>query len=197
MDTVSVSIKRLSPAEFSLIADRLVDIYLAAMDYSPDMHDPRVAAWRRDTLRPGFAAVVASGPNDVVGVAYGFLGTPDHWWDRQLRRGLSAHNVDEDTQLAVRSGYFEVAEIHVRPGLQGHGIGRQLLAELLWNAPADRALLSTPEVPREDNHAFRLYRSFGFTDLLRDFRYPGDDRLFAVLSADLPITPPPRRPSRL
>lgn len=188
MDVVSVSIKRLSPAEFSLLTPRLVDIYLSAMEYAPGMHNSRVAAWRRDTLQPGFTSIIATGPNDVVGVAYGFLSTPDHWWDRQLRHGMNEQQVDELTRDEVQSGYFEVAEIHVRPGLQGHGIGRQLLAELLWNAPAERALLSTPEVAHEANHAFRLYRSFGFTDLLRHFHYPNDDRPFAVLKVDLPIS---------
>lgn len=190
IDHVSVSIKRLSPAEFSLITPRLVDLHLQAMDYSPDLHSSRVRAWRHDTMKRGFNAVIATGPNDVVGVAYGFLSSPDHWWDRQLRRGLKDQNVDESTQIEVRSGYFEVAEIHVRPGLQGRGIGRALLSELLWNAPARRALLSTPEVPGEANGAFALYRSFGFTDVLRDFRYPSDVRPFAVLKVDLPIVSP-------
>lgn len=182
-----MSIRRLTGGEFSLLVPRLVDIYLEAMDYEPDIHDARTQAWRREVIRPGFTCVIAAGPNDVVGLAYGFIGTPDHWWDYQLRRGMREQEVPESVQLEIRAGYFEVAEIHVRPGLQGHGIGRSLLTELLWNAPAPRALLSTPEVEGEANGAFGLYRSMGFVDVLRHFRYPGDQRPFAILGRDLPL----------
>lgn len=76
--------------------------------------------------------------------------------------------------------------MHVAPRAQGRGLGRAMLTELLRNAPASWALLSTPEVPGEDNAAFGLYRSFGFTDILRDFYYAGDPRPFAVLGLRLP-----------
>jgi hypothetical protein len=33
-----------------------------------------------------------------------------------------------------------------------------------------------------------MYRSLGFTDLRRDYRFPGDDRPFAVLGVRLPFT---------
>lgn len=184
---MSVTIRRLTGAEFSLLVPRLVDIYIEAMGYDPNIRDSRADVWRREVIRPGFTCIIASGPNDVVGLAYGFIGTPDHWWDYQLRRGMRQQKVPESVQLEVRAGYFEVAEIHVRPGLQGHGIGRSLLTELLWNAPAPRALLSTPEVEGEANGAFGLYRSMGFVDLLRNFRYPGDNRPFAILCRDLPL----------
>ena len=84
--------------------------------------------------------------------------------------------------------YFEVAEVHGLPRMQGHGLGRQLLTELLWNAPGKWALLSTPEVPNESNRAFSLYRSMGFTDVIRQYRYPGDERPFAILKLPLPLS---------
>jgi ribosomal protein S18 acetylase RimI-like enzyme len=45
-------------------------------------------------------------------------------------------------------------------------------------------LLSTPDA---DTRAFRLYRRFGFTDLARNYLFPGDARPFAVLGARLPL----------
>lgn len=185
-----MSIKRLTTAEFQLLAPRLVDIHLEAMGYPFELHARRLESWRRDTLQPGFISAIATGPNDVVGVAYGFLSDHNHWWDRQLRKGMEAQGVSEELQREISSGYFEVTEIHVRPGLHGRGIGRSLLTELLWNVPAPRAVLSTPEVAGENNPAFGLYRSLGFTDLLRDYYYPGDDRPFAVLMCDLPLATP-------
>jgi ribosomal protein S18 acetylase RimI-like enzyme len=187
---VNISIRRISGPEFSIAAPRLVDIYIAAMDYSPSVRNQRIRAWREDTLLPGFTAIVAATHNDVVGLAYGFLGTRETWWDRQLRKGLQAAGHDDETIKEIAGDYFEIAEIHVRPGLQGAGVGRRLLTDLLWNAPARAALLSTPEIPGEDNNAFGLYRSFGFHDVLRHFHFDGDTRPFAVLGLPLPLGQP-------
>jgi ribosomal protein S18 acetylase RimI-like enzyme len=48
-------------------------------------------------------------------------------------------------------------------------------------------LLSTPEADEQRSRAWRLYRRFGFVDVLRDFHFPGDDRAFAVLGRTLPL----------
>ncbi|HZK32034.1 MAG TPA: GNAT family N-acetyltransferase [Corynebacterium sp.] len=188
--TVTISIRRISGPEFSMIAPRLVDIYLSAMGYSPSVHSQRLHAWRSDTVMPGFTAIVATTQNDVVGLAYGFLGSRDTWWDRQLRKGLRGAGHDEDSVRNITGDYFEIAEIHVHPGMQGAGIGRRLLSELLWNAPAGSALLSTPEVPGESNNAFGLYRSMGFQDVLRHCYFDGDNRPFAILGRTLPLEQP-------
>lgn len=182
-----MSIRRITGAEFALLTPRLVDLYIDAMDYHPSIRDSRIQSWKRDLLKPGFTGVIATTADEVIGVAYGFLGRPEHWWDHQLQRGMREQRVPDATQNSIRSGYFEVAEIHVHPDRQGNGLGRRLISELLWNAPATLALLSTPEVDGEANSAFGLYRSLGFTDVLRQFRYPGDDRPFAVLRRDLPL----------
>lgn len=184
---MTVQIRRITPPEFSILAPQLVDIYIQAMEYSPAIAQGRASSWRAETYYPGFSAVIAEDHTGLVGVAYGFLGNPDAWWDRQLRRAFVMQGGPDEQQQALLRSYFEVAEIHVRPGAQGHGIGKRMLTELLWNVPADYALLSTPEVPGELNGAFGLYRSFGFFDVLRDHHYPGDARPFAVLGLKLPI----------
>lgn len=188
MSNVNVSIQRLTVAEFALLTPRLVDLYIEAMGYSPRIHSSRVRSWKNDLLRPGFTCIIASTADDIVGVAYGFLGGPENWWDRQLRRGMQEQGTSAAVREAVNSGYFEVAELHVSPFLQGNGLGRKLIQELLLNVSAPIALLSTPEVEGEENRAFGLYRSLGFTDVLRHYLYPGDDRPFAVLGRDLPLT---------
>ncbi|HET9519064.1 MAG TPA: GNAT family N-acetyltransferase, partial [Actinoplanes sp.] len=43
------------------------------------------------------------------------------------------------------------------------------------------------------SRAWRLYRGFGFTDVLRHFVFPGDERQFAVLGRELPL---PQHPAR-
>ncbi|WP_293768856.1 GNAT family N-acetyltransferase [uncultured Corynebacterium sp.] len=184
---MNVTLHRLLPAEFSMYAPQLVDIYIEAMGYDPHVRRNRIAAWRSEVTQPGFTAILAQAESTVVGVAYGFLGSPDTWWDRQLRRGFEAHGGIDEARRDILTSYFELAEIHVSPVCQGHGIGKLLLHELLWNVPARHVLLSTPEVEGEGNRAFGLYRSEGFTDILRHYYYPGDTRPFAILGARLPL----------
>ena len=82
---------------------------------------------------------------------------------------------------------MELTELHVAPSHQGRGIGTALLREFLSDRPESTVLLSTPEVEDESNGAWRLYRSLGFGDVLRSYRFDGDARPFAVLSRPLPL----------
>lgn len=191
MDTVSVTIRELSPHEFSAMAPELVDLYIGAMHYPASIRDQRVTVWRRDSTERDFAAVAAFDEGQLAGIAYGFRGSPHRWWDQQLRRGLVNNHAMTSQMVSVVENYFELAEIHVSPRLQGGGIGRAMINRLLLKAPQPFVLLSTPEVPRESNAAFGLYRSLGFKDVLRHFRYAGDPRPFAVLGRTLPLPPDP------
>lgn len=176
------------------MAPELVDLYITAMKYPRSMRDQRIAVWRREITMPGFTAVAAfqqkeSDTASLAGIAYGFIGNPDRWWDQQLRKGLVERHAMTPAMVDVVSNYFEVAEVHVSPELQGRGAGRELMQRLLGSAPTRYVLLSTPEVPNEQNAAFGLYRSLGFRDVLRDFTYAGDPRPFAVLGRQLPLEP--------
>ena len=182
-----MEIRRLSGPEFAVLTPQLVDVYIEAMGYDPSIRSGRIDVWRREIVQPGFTALVALDHDRVLGLAYGYLGNPDTWWDRQVRRGIREMGGPDTRQVILLRDYFEVAEIHVDPSQQGRGIGRILLSKLLWLAPASHAMLSTPEVDDEANHAFSLYRSMGFGDELRHFQFDGDARPFAVLSVPLPL----------
>ncbi|NWO17987.1 MAG: GNAT family N-acetyltransferase, partial [Corynebacterium sp.] len=54
---MSLTIRRLSPQEFALNAQPLVDIYISAMGYDPAIRDGRVYSWQREIIRPGFTAL--------------------------------------------------------------------------------------------------------------------------------------------
>lgn len=168
-----------------MLAPQLVDIYLEAMEYSPAIRSQRIKVWRGEVLWSGFTAVAAIHQGSIVGVAYGFIGARERWWDRQLIRAMRQRGGPTAEDKEILRDYFEVAEVHVLPAVQGNGIGSQLLELLLKLAPTRWALLSTPEVDRENNNAFRVYRKFGFTDVARDFLYDGDTRPFAILGLDL------------
>lgn len=186
---MSVEIRRLTAGEFSILVPQLVDIYMVAMGYDQKIRSQRIRVWRGEVTWPGFTAIAAvdHASDSVVGVAYGFLGSRERWWDRQLVQAMEQNGGMTPEQRRILKSYFEVAEIHVSPSHQGAGIGGALLRELLRLAPADWAVLSTPEVEAEANNAFGLYRRYGFTDIARDYSYPGDPRPFAILARRLPL----------
>lgn len=187
METVSVTFRDLSPHEFSAMSPQLVDLYIRTMNYPVSIREQRVNVWQRDSTERDFAAVAAFANDELAGIAYGFRGAPNRWWDRQLRSGLVNNHAMTPHMIEIVDNYFELAEIHVSPQLQGGGIGRTLITRLLIHAPQPFVLLSTPEVPHEANAAFGLYRSLGFRDVLRNFTYAGDPRPFAVLGRTLPL----------
>lgn len=186
MVAVGISIRRLHRQEFVQHTPELVDLYMAAMHYDPQLRDSWITSWYRHSLSPGFISVIASDSDGVCGIAHGHAGTPMNWWHIQVQNGLMTRGTyDKHRQLLA--SYFELSEIHVAPGKQGHGVGAALITELLRDNHHPCVLLSTPEVSNEANGAFGLYRKFGFTDVLRDFQFTGDDRKFAILSAALPL----------
>ncbi|KXP14579.1 GNAT family N-acetyltransferase [Tsukamurella pseudospumae] len=193
-------IHALSPHDATLWLPAALQIYVAAMDYPAGTEAHRLPMWREHLNRPGYAAFgavqalpTADGrPVDhLVGIAYGYSGAGDQWWNRQLRVGLRQRGLPPAGIEAVAGDYFELTELHVHPAAQGHGIGNALLTALLTGRPEPRVLLSTPEVAAEQNRAWKLYRRTGFYDVLRDFRFSGDPRPFAVLGHDLPFVAPP------
>ncbi|ALF57809.1 GNAT family N-acetyltransferase [Corynebacterium pseudotuberculosis] len=192
---MSISIQSLSSTAFAFHCPDFVNLYIDAMGYSPSLRRSRVSVWRRAVMESGFAAVCAIESDKrypyvygdgIVGIAYGFLGRREHWWNRQIRRGLrNAKVTSSDIKTSMPDHYFELAEIHVSPLAQAQGIGHRLLSALLQKIDSPTVLLSTTEVPNESNAAFALYRRHGFYDLLRDFYFQGDSRAFAILRAEL------------
>ncbi|WP_280269913.1 GNAT family N-acetyltransferase [Nocardia wallacei] len=175
-------------------------VYVAAMDYPRGTEHHRAPMWTEHTTRPGWQAVAAVIPDDtgefdlrtapIVAIAYGYHGAPHQWWHQQVHNGMRRSGWPEHAARELLSNYFELTELHVHPAAQGRGIGETLLVRLLRDRPETAALLSTPEVDREDNRAWRLYRRQGFTDVVRHFVFSGDTRRFAVLGRRLPLEAP-------
>ncbi|MGB3696788.1 MAG: N-acetyltransferase [Gordonia sp. (in: high G+C Gram-positive bacteria)] len=204
------------PAELShLWLDPAVHVYITAMHYPRGSEAGRTPLWRDHIARPGWAAygafttlsaldslrptytplrvrtpLAASDREVLIGVAYGYRGAPDQWWNRQLYAGLLRAGVPASEAREFTRDYFELTELHVHPIGQGRGVGERLLTALLADRPEAKVLLSTPEVRGEDNRAWSLYRRLGFGDVLRDFTFVGDARPFAFLGRGLPLPPP-------
>lgn len=162
---------------FARLVDPAADVYGAAMRRTPDL-----VAQRRDIMaghvdRQGFVAAAAMDGQRLVGFGYGYHGRPGEWWHDVVSSALGS-----DRSRQWLSDAFELAELHVDPTYQGAGVGRQLLDTVLDAAAGQTVVLSTYD---QETVARALYRSFGFVDLLRDFRFPGSGEIYAVLGLQL------------
>jgi ribosomal protein S18 acetylase RimI-like enzyme len=175
----------LTQAELHARLTEALTLYVNAMGYPPGTVQQRAPMWIEHATRPGWRCVaMLDADGAMVGVAYGYRGAPRQWWHEQVHKGLSTTMPPDQIRLWL-SDYFELTELHVRPDSQGRGFGEQLMRGLLAEPlPASRVLLSTPEGP---SRAWRLYLRLGFRELLRNYRFAGDPRRFAVLGRELPI----------
>jgi ribosomal protein S18 acetylase RimI-like enzyme len=123
----------------------------------------------------------------LLGVAYGYRGAPDQWWQQQVVRGLRHFGFPPAEIARLMGDYFELTELHIHPSAQGNGLGEALARRLLADRTEAHVLLSTPEIHDEPNRAWRLYRRLGFTDVIRDYHFSGDPRAFAILGRALPL----------
>lgn len=175
----------LTPERLQARLPEALHVYVTAMGYPPGTAQHRAPLWLEHMRRPGWRSVAAlDGDDAIVGIVYGYNGGAGQWWYEQVRKGLATVMPPAHVD-AWLTDYFEFTELHVLPHRQGHGLGEQLLRAVLAEpAPARHVLLSTPEGP---SRAWRLYRRLGFVDLLRDHRFAGDPRKFAVLGRTLPL----------
>ncbi|HEX5595354.1 MAG TPA: GNAT family N-acetyltransferase [Micromonosporaceae bacterium] len=163
--------------------DDVIAVYGEAMGYRPELLQSRRGYMATHVRRPGFRAVATlTTEGQLVGFGYGYTSAPGQWWHDQVSGAL-----DKEARRRWFADCFEVVELHVRPPAQGHGVGARQLRTLLAMASGTTTLLSTPEADEQESRAWRLYRRFGFVDVLRDFRFPGDERAFAVLGRTLPL----------
>ncbi|MEB3020970.1 GNAT family N-acetyltransferase [[Mycobacterium] crassicus] len=190
------------------MSDRLGEalrVYVAAMGYPPGTENQRAAMWLDHTRRRGWRAVAAleepAEPTDaehrpngastrLLGVAYGYSGAPDQWWQQQVVLGFQRRGLPGSDIMRLMSSYFELTELHVLPSAQGSGLGEALARRLLSGRPEANVLLSTPEISGEGNRAWRLYRRLGFIDVIRGHQFAGDPRPFAILGRTLPLEQP-------
>jgi ribosomal protein S18 acetylase RimI-like enzyme len=184
--TLAVSVSELNPAEFAGRLDQLIAVYAAAMRPPTGLLVGRRSIMASHAGHPAFRALVVTddGTDEAVGFGYGFHGAAGQWWHDTVSRAVTASRGDA-AAAAWLNDSFEVAELHVTPDYQGHGIGAGVLLRLTSGRPERTALLSTRDA---DTPARRLYRGTGFTDLLTEFHFfPGGEPPYAVMGAVLPL----------
>lgn len=192
----------LSPHDMRRRLGDALGVYVHAMQYPRGTENQRAAMWLEHTRRAGWQAVavveVDSRPGEtpspaelgnapLLGVAYGYGGAPDQWWQQQVVVGLQRVGCPGAEITRLMSSYFELTELHVHPRSQGRGLGEALTRRLLAGRAEANVLLSTPETNDTPNRAWRLYRRLGFTDIIRGYHFAGDPRAFAVLGRRLPL----------
>ena len=175
-----------TPADLTRRLDDVIAVYGQAMGYPPSLLATRRGYIASHVHRRGFLAVASVDvQGTLLGFGYGYRSEPSQWWHDQVRGAITPQQ-----RLGWLAECFEVVELHVRPAAQGHGLGAAQLRMLLSMAEGATTLLSTPEADEATSRAWRLYRRFGFVDVLRDFSFPGDLRPFAVLGRTLPLPAP-------
>ena len=192
----------LSPGDMAHRLGEAPSVYVDAMSYPRGTENQRASMWLEHTRRTGWHAVAAvevdGGESEVptaeqvararlLGIAYGYRGAPDQWWQQQVMRGLRHVGLPHTDITGLMGDYFELTELHIHPNAQGRGLGEALARRLLTGRPEANVLLSTPEMNGESNRAWRLYRRMGFTDVIRGYHFAGDPRAFAVLGRSLPL----------
>lgn len=194
-----------SPSDMQRRLGDALAVYVDAMRYPRGTEDQRASMWLEHTQRSGWKAVAAveapdrDGPDAaplsdlelasaaLVGIAYGYRGAPDQWWQQQVVAGLHRVGADAARIAELMTSYFELTELHIHPRAQGRGLGEALARRLLADRRESQVLLSTPEINGEANRAWRLYRRLGFADIIRGYHFAGDPRAFAILGRSLPL----------
>lgn len=195
----------LSPDDMQRRLPDALRVYVDAMRYPRGTEELRSPLWLEHTRRAGWKAVAAvesAGHQDdfgapatppiltdlpLLGIAYGYRGAPDQWWQQQVLEGLRRIGTPQDRIAELTANYFELTELHIDPRAQGQGLGEALTRRLLTGCDESHVLLSTPEINGEDNRAWRLYRRLGFFDVIRGYHFAGDPRAFAILGRTLPL----------
>ena len=169
-------VRVLDAAGFAPYVDSAAHVYGAAMGRGPEQVVQRRSIITGHLDRDGFVAVTAMRKRDLHGFGYGYPGSPGDWWHDVVTGAM-----DRATARSWMSDVFEVAELHVAPDRQGHGLGRAILQTLLDNSASQTVVLSTHD---RESPARGLYRSFGFADLLNNFRFPGSSEVYAILGLE-------------
>ena len=195
----------LPPSDMERRLTDALSVYVDAMRYPPRHRESA----RRDVARAHPATRLAGGGRGrsrrrprrstaavgaelsdapLLGVAYGYRGAPDQWWQQQVVLGLQRSGFPPPEIAQLMTSYFELTELHIHPRAQGRGLGEALARRLL----ADRERGATSCSPRRRPTARPTgpggsTGGSGFIDIIRGYHFAGDPRAFAILGRALPL----------
>ncbi|WP_308250648.1 GNAT family N-acetyltransferase [Nonomuraea rhizosphaerae] len=153
------------------LAIRAEPPYDSGPNYSPERFRERTG---RQVVLPGFELVSADLDGVPVGFAFGFTMAAGRWWGGETT---------PPPQEALDAPKLAVVELDLLPEHRGHGIGRQLLAQLLDGCHEPAATL----LSRPDTAAHAMYLRWGWK--IAGTVRPAPD----AVVADAMVTYPDRR----
>ncbi|WP_434597235.1 GNAT family N-acetyltransferase [Streptomyces sp. A5-4] len=171
------------PVDLAVRVDEALAVQAVAFGLSEDEIGVRRHLVLRHLLNPGALALGATTPDGrLVGFVYGMPNDRTHWWSTVVQPYL--RDTGRDSWL---DDSFVITELHVHPGFQARGVGRQLITMLTDAADQPRSILSAIDT---ESPARGLYRTLGYADLARQVLFPSAPKPYAVMGAPLPL---PRR----
>ncbi|MCD2464074.1 MULTISPECIES: GNAT family N-acetyltransferase [unclassified Streptomyces] len=177
MDDAEVMI---GPVNLAARVDEALAVQALAFGLDADEVAVRRHIVLRHLLSPGARAYGATTPEGrLVGFVYGMPNDRGHWWSTVVEAYLRATGT-----VDWLDDSFVITELHVHPGYQGRGVGRELITTITDESAQPRSILSAIDT---DSPARGLYRSLGYEDLARQVHFPSAARPYAVMGASLPL----------
>ncbi|MFD3541486.1 GNAT family N-acetyltransferase [Streptomyces sp. NPDC058662] len=171
---------RIGPLDLAARVDEALRVQAVAFGLSEEEVGIRRYIVQRHMACPGARALGAFTEDGVLtGFVYGMPNDRAHWWSTIVEPHLRAGGHD-----AWLDDSFVITELHVHPGFQGHGVGRELITRVTDDAAEPRSILSAIDT---DSPARALYRALGYTDLARQVHFPSASLPYAVMGAPLPL----------
>ncbi|MEV7615267.1 GNAT family N-acetyltransferase [Streptomyces sp. NPDC089799] len=170
----------IGPLDLAARVDEALRVQAVAFGLSEEEIGIRRYIVQRHMTCPGARALGAfTEDGALAGFVYGMPNDRGHWWSTIVEPYLKAGGNDHWLDDA-----FAVTELHVHPGFQGHGVGRELITRLTGSATETRSILSAIDT---DTPARGLYRALGYRDLARQVHFPSASMPYAVMGATLPL----------
>ncbi|MEU4732503.1 MULTISPECIES: GNAT family N-acetyltransferase [unclassified Streptomyces] len=171
---------RIGPLDLAARVDEALRVQAVAFGLSEEeVGIRRYIVQRHMTCRGARALGAFTEDGALTGFVYGMPNDRTHWWSTivapYLRAGGHEDWLDDS---------FVITELHVHPGFQGHGVGRELITRITDGAAEPRSILSAIDT---ESPARGLYRALGYADLARQVHFPSASLPYAVMGAPLPL----------
>ncbi|MFE2170214.1 GNAT family N-acetyltransferase [Streptomyces sp. NPDC059447] len=174
---------RIGPLDLAARVDEALRVQAVAFGLSEEEVGIRRYIVQRHMTCPGARALGAfTEDGALTGFVYGMPNDRRHWWSGIVEPYLRAGGHE-----AWLDGSFVITELHVHPGFQGHGVGRELITRITDSAAEPRSILSAIDT---ESPARGLYRALGYQDLARQVLFPSASLPYAVMGAELPLRRP-------
>ncbi|WP_182544610.1 GNAT family N-acetyltransferase [Halosaccharopolyspora lacisalsi] len=163
------------------LQDRLDEVRALARTAMTDAGQPGgilVAKYLDEvTELDGLLALGAHRGQRLVGMLVGWPTASREWWPHHVRPALTATHNEHWLDDA-----FELAELHVHPDVQRHGLASALLDEVRLRIDQPRIVLGTNAL--NNQRARQFYRGQGFRTLTGPFEWLGLDMRIFVLGLE-------------